>query len=209
MASNILLYDVSGPLERWLSVELARRGCQVRSTHTASDRNAADTLVLIERGRGRIPPAGGARVLQVDWSASPDALCEVAARAGSDARTQPRARVLVVDDDEALRDLVRLELEADGYAIAEADDGRVALARLRDFVPDLVLLDLAMPRFDGCVVLAALGDGSIPTPAVILHSAYVGNLHIPVPVAAVLTKPVRLAKLSATVRQVLADRAAS
>ena len=207
MASSVLLYDVSRPLERWLSVELERRGCNVRSTHTFPDREPEDDpLVLVERGRGSVPPCG-ARVLQVDWSANPDALREVAEHPGPDLQGSPHARVLLVDDDESLRELLRFELEAEGYVIGEADDGRVALARLADFFPDLVLLDLAMPRFDGCVVLAALADRAIPRPAVILHSAYSGNLQVPVPVAAVLTKPVRLAKLRATLRQVLAARA--
>ncbi len=204
----MILVGVSGPLERWLSGELERRGCIVRAFPTPAEAPAAgdDDLFLVERGRGGSLPPAGSRVLQVDWSASPDALIEVAGNPGESVRQPPSARVLVVDDDETLRDLLRLELEADGYAVSEADDGKVALARIGDFAPDVVLLDLAMPRFDGCVVLSALGDRSVPRPAVILHSAYVGNVRVPIPVAAVLTKPVRLATLRATLRRVLASR---
>ncbi len=208
MATTVLLFGVSGPLERWLKSELGRRGCNVRATHTPSEATLEDSLILMERGRGSIPPPG-ARVLQVDWSASPDALVEIAGRAGENQWGTPSQRGLVLVEGEAWRVLLRLELETDGYHICEADDGRVALARLADFTPDLVLLDLAMPRFDGCVVLAALGEGALPRPAVILHSAYLGGLSPPFPVAAVLTKPVRLATLRATVRKVLATRAAA
>ena len=57
--------------------------------------------------------------------------------------------VLVVDDDAEIRQLLRRMLEPDGYRVVEADNGRVALDRLRDVVPSVVLLDLMMPEMDG------------------------------------------------------------
>ena len=57
--------------------------------------------------------------------------------------------VLVVDDDVTVRQLLRRMLEAEGYTVAEADNGRVALARLDDVSPSLILLDLMMPEMDG------------------------------------------------------------
>jgi CheY-like chemotaxis protein len=57
--------------------------------------------------------------------------------------------VLVVDDDLALRQLLRRMLEPEGYAVVEAENGRVALERLRDVMPGVVLLDLMMPEMDG------------------------------------------------------------
>jgi CheY-like chemotaxis protein len=61
-----------------------------------------------------------------------------------------RCSVLVVDDDDAMRELVCSTLEAEGYDVDAADHGGTALERLRKAEqPDLVLLDLEMPVMDG------------------------------------------------------------
>jgi len=57
--------------------------------------------------------------------------------------------VLVVDDDAALRQLLRRMLEPESYTVVEAENGRVALERLRAITPSVVLLDLMMPEMDG------------------------------------------------------------
>ena len=57
--------------------------------------------------------------------------------------------VLVVDDDVAVRHLFRRFLEPEGYAVVEAENGRVALERLREVSPSVILLDLMMPEMDG------------------------------------------------------------
>jgi CheY-like chemotaxis protein len=57
--------------------------------------------------------------------------------------------VLVVDDDPVLRQLLRRMLEPEGHTVVEAENGRVALERLRDISPSVVLLDLMMPEMDG------------------------------------------------------------
>jgi PAS domain S-box-containing protein len=64
--------------------------------------------------------------------------------------------VLVVDDDAATRDLLRRSLESEGWSVSEAENGRVALARMDGTRPDLVLLDLMMPEMDGFEFLEAL-----------------------------------------------------
>jgi two-component system chemotaxis response regulator CheY len=65
------------------------------------------------------------------------------------------ARVLVVDDDEAIRALLREALEDEGYAVQEAADGAQALGMLGRARPDAVLLDLMMPVLDGWGFLRA------------------------------------------------------
>jgi GAF domain-containing protein/CheY-like chemotaxis protein/anti-sigma regulatory factor (Ser/Thr protein kinase) len=65
------------------------------------------------------------------------------------ARYRPDLPVLVVDDDPDFRQLARRMLEREGYTVVEADNGRVALDRLRDAMPGVVLLDLMMPEMDG------------------------------------------------------------
>jgi CheY-like chemotaxis protein len=59
------------------------------------------------------------------------------------------AVVLVVEDDPDLRQLVELILESAGYGVKTAEDGQVALERLADGLPCLILLDMRMPRMDG------------------------------------------------------------
>jgi CheY-like chemotaxis protein len=64
--------------------------------------------------------------------------------------------VLVVDDQPDSRDLLRRMLEKEGYRVAEAGNGREALACLSSVRPALILLDMAMPEMDGLAFLEAL-----------------------------------------------------
>ncbi len=65
-------------------------------------------------------------------------------------------RILVCDNEDVLRDLVRASLGGNGYDLVEARDGDEALALARDTKPDLVLLDMMMPGRSGLDVLAEL-----------------------------------------------------
>jgi DNA-binding response OmpR family regulator len=70
-------------------------------------------------------------------------------------RTAPY-RVLVVDDDEQVRTLVTWQLEAEGFSVAGAADGAIALGAVEADPPDLIVLDLSLPRVDGLDVLTRL-----------------------------------------------------
>jgi DNA-binding response OmpR family regulator len=75
----------------------------------------------------------------------------------------PSARVLVVEDDDAIADVLRRSLRAEGHEVQSATDGVEALAMAEQFVPDLVILDLGLPRLDGTEVLKRLRDeGDVP-----------------------------------------------
>ena len=64
--------------------------------------------------------------------------------------TEPaRAAVLIVDDDEILRSMMRATLEQDGFAVTEAIDGEDAVECCSETLPDLVIADVVMPRMDG------------------------------------------------------------
>jgi DNA-binding NtrC family response regulator len=65
-------------------------------------------------------------------------------------------RILVADDNAASRELIREVLEMSGYDVVEAADGRDAVSRAREHAPDLVLVDIQMPRLDGYGVLREL-----------------------------------------------------
>jgi signal transduction histidine kinase/DNA-binding response OmpR family regulator len=65
-------------------------------------------------------------------------------------------QVLLVDDDDLMRRGTRQVLEQDGWQVGEAENGRVALARLTEACPDIVMLDLMMPEMDGFEFLVAM-----------------------------------------------------
>ncbi|TFG63449.1 MAG: response regulator, partial [Gemmatimonadales bacterium] len=66
--------------------------------------------------------------------------------------------ILVVEDDESVRSVLRRAFEKDGRRVIEAENGRVALERLDKSLPDLVLLDLMKPEMDGFEFLDALRE---------------------------------------------------
>ncbi len=75
--------------------------------------------------------------------------------------------ILVVDDDDVLRLVLRQYLEGKNFQVTEAEDGTVALEKLRQHDFDLVLLDISMPGVNGCKVCARIND-SFPTPPPVL-----------------------------------------
>ena len=66
--------------------------------------------------------------------------------------------VLVVEDDPSTREIMVRTLNGDGWSVAEAENGKVALARLEAHVPDLILLDLMMPEMDGFEFVSRIRD---------------------------------------------------
>jgi DNA-binding response OmpR family regulator len=66
------------------------------------------------------------------------------------------ATILVVDDDPVIQKLLSVNFEMEGYNVVTAGDGVEGLARVDEFHPDLVLLDVMMPRMDGLEVVRRL-----------------------------------------------------
>jgi DNA-binding response OmpR family regulator len=66
--------------------------------------------------------------------------------------------ILVVDDESDVRDLLSKFLTRRGYEVATAGDGEAAIAAIRDSHPDIVLLDIRLPKIDGISVLQKLRD---------------------------------------------------
>jgi len=81
-------------------------------------------------------------------------------------------RVLFVEDDASVAQMYRLKLELDGYIVEIAGDGLTALEKARALVPDIVFLDIRLPKLDGIGVLEALrADASTARiPVVILSN---------------------------------------
>jgi CheY-like chemotaxis protein len=70
---------------------------------------------------------------------------------------QSRKTILICDDEPALRELIRASMD-DGYEFAEASDGIIAMELAREVSPDIVILDLMLPRLSGLEVLARLNE---------------------------------------------------
>lgn len=117
---------------------------------------------------------------------------------------KPMPKILVVDDEGAILDLILAVLEDDGYATIGARGGAQALALLATERPDLVLMDIMMPGMDGREVFRRMRDGpdAVATPVVMMSAAYARE-RVPVGVAAFLTKPFDIDHLLATVARTL------
>ena len=70
--------------------------------------------------------------------------------------TEGKPRILIVDDEPDLLTVLRLGLEAEGFDVVQASDGERGLAMARELMPDLLVLDLMLPRMDGYKVCRAL-----------------------------------------------------
>jgi excisionase family DNA binding protein len=81
-------------------------------------------------------------------------------------RSEGRRLILIVDDDDRLREFIRVNLEMEGYGVREAASAEEGLAALEEQPPDLILLDVMMPKVDGWEMLQRVqerhGVGAIP-----------------------------------------------
>lgn len=118
------------------------------------------------------------------------------------------ALILLADDDDILLELAQLRLEADGHHVVTAEDGIEALDRLKDFRPDLVILDSVMPRLGGQEVLAAMReDSAMRDIMVMMLTALSGEAEVRHALDAgaqdYMTKPFRPDALSSRVAELL------
>jgi len=118
--------------------------------------------------------------------------------------TQPPPRILVVDDNEALRENLGEALHLEGYAATLAADGASALQRLDGEPFDAVLLDLVMPGMDGRQVLARIRENArLARVRVVVTTGHSGaRARAGVPADAFLLKPFGVRELLAALRKV-------
>ena len=125
--------------------------------------------------------------------------------------TPSKLRVLIADDNPDILILLRTNLRAAGYESLEAGNGQIALERIAEDKPDIVLLDLMMPVLDGWGVLEAL-VGVADAPPVIVVSASDSSANVErareLGVAAYVTKPFNLPALVQLVASVAQRRTA-
>src|SRR3954470_9714929 len=113
--------------------------------------------------QGRVPafytPGGHRRYRRAD-------LEKFLERSGPGGAARAGPLILLVDDDERVREVVRVNLEFEGYTVREAASADEGLAAIEDAKPDLILLDVMMPQVDGWEMLRRVqerhGAGAIP-----------------------------------------------
>jgi len=168
------------------------------------------------------PATGGARVVgegrrSSSTEAPPavsthfDLLEEAATPRSSGAHGQPACKVLLVDDEDSLRKVMKDLLERDGYLVTEARDGVQALDQVDRIGPDIIVLDLNLPGLDGYGVLSHLRSrpATAGIPVIVLTAK--GDEDNEVRVFELgaddfLTKPFRARALSARLEAVLGRR---
>ena len=120
--------------------------------------------------------------------------------------------ILIVDDDEVMRMLLRQFLEGEGYAVTEAEDGPAALERLAERSYDLVILDIAMPGIDGPGVCAHICSSMVDAPPVLMVTALDDEKSIERSYSAgavdYIRKPLRWPVLKNRIRYILGARRA-
>ena len=117
-----------------------------------------------------------------------------------------KPRVLVVDDDKAVRESLRRSLEFNGFEVVLAEDGAEALARIAAAAPDVVVMDVMMPRLDGIETTKALRTAGNDLPILVLTARdAVGDRVEGLDAGAddYLTKPFALQELLARLRALL------
>jgi CheY-like chemotaxis protein len=119
-------------------------------------------------------------------------------------------RVLVVDDDDVIRQLITVNLELEGFDVVTAVDGQDALEKVKDAQPQVITLDVMMPRLDGWEAAARLrSDPDTAHIKVILLSARAQEADLQrgerIGVDAYLTKPFDPDELIDLVRRLMTD----
>ncbi len=117
--------------------------------------------------------------------------------------------ILVVDDEQSIRVLLRQILNDAGYRVAEAVDGVDALAKVRSLTPNLIILDLMMPQLSGFDVLSALRSDPVTSavPVIILSVLDDRRKGLRLGADAYLTKPLNTDEILATIERLLEQAA--
>jgi len=93
-----------------------------------------------------------------------------------------RPKVLLVEDDDVIREIYAMKFELEGFPVAAAENGQVGLRMVEDFEPEVILLDMMMPVMGGLEFMRALKDRHAELPHVIVFS----NISAPAQVDAVM-----------------------
>ncbi len=67
-------------------------------------------------------------------------------------------KVLIIEDEKIIRNLIKKKLVREGYEVEVAEDGQIGMKKIRDFKPDMILLDIIMPNMGGFEVLKKMNE---------------------------------------------------
>ncbi len=120
------------------------------------------------------------------------------------------SKVLYIEDHPAQRDILAQMLELNGFEVAVASDGLEGVEKAREWLPDLILMDLRMPRMDGFEAIKIIrSEENIAQTPIIAISAWASSKHKERALAAGanehFTKPVDLSRLLTTIGRYLKD----
>lgn len=131
----------------------------------------------------------------------------------SDALAEPSSKhILIVDDDETVRDLLEFVFRKEGFQVDKASDGQEALNRVGSAITDLVLLDLMLPKYGGFEVLRKLQTtDKAGVPIVVISGRFADKTTVDMirqesNVVEFLEKPIRPPQLLAVVHRILSTR---
>lgn len=124
--------------------------------------------------------------------------------------TVKKKKILIVDDEPDIVDLLRLRLESAGYEVITAADGKEALDTARTLVPDLIILDVMLPTMDGFMVSRMLKfDARYKKIPIIMLTAKTGEVNrqtgAQVGVNAYFNKPFETGQLIAKIKELLQE----
>src|SRR5262245_30782125 len=167
------------------------------------------------RSRAMMPRRGQPAATPISRNPSAHASCWPRSASCSIMRAAPvhdPPRILAVDDTEENLEILKVRLEANGYEIFTASDGEEGLARARAVAPDLILLDIMMPKRDGISVLRELKQDEVLRAIPVILVTAKSDLHDVVEGLDAggddyLTKPFEHAALLARVRSMLRQKA--
>jgi len=118
------------------------------------------------------------------------------------------ATILVVEDDKNQRLLYEQELELEGYEVVTASDGKDALEKIQEQLPNLIIMDINMPKMDGIETMGKILGKNKEVPVIIntAYSNYKDNF-MSWAADAYIVKSSNLSELKNTVKEVLAKKA--
>ena len=122
-----------------------------------------------------------------------------------------KPRLLIVDDDESLRELFNIYMRKAGFDVAAAEDGELGLAKAAVFRPHLIVVDLMMPRLNGFEVIHRLQAGELAHVPVIVVTGFSETANEALirqepNVLDFLSKPISYPDLARRIREALAGR---
>lgn len=91
--------------------------------------------------------------------------------ASNEKNNKNKTKVLIIEDEQPLSDLLNSKLKKEGYEVQNAYDGKEGYKKLKSFDPDLILLDIIMPKMDGYEVMEKMNEEKRNTPVIVISNS--------------------------------------